>query len=82
MFQKHQRRTHRILKSDISSKANDSSDEIMSITAKPMDDVQTTTDESPKTNTNPPSTITVAEIDVDDIPIQFRVSFSMNIKYN
>jgi hypothetical protein len=54
----------------------------MSITAKPMDDVQTTTDESPKTNTNPPSTITVAEIDVDDIPIQFRVSFSMNIKYN
>jgi len=32
-------------------------------------------DESSTTNTNPPSAITIAEMDIDDLPIQFRVCF-------
>lgn len=47
-----------------------------------MDDIQTVVGESPTTSTNPPSTITIAEMDVDDIPIRFRVCiiFWKNIK--
>ena len=39
-----------------------------------MDETPELFDNSPLTNTNPPSGIAIAEIDTDDLPIQFRVS--------
>jgi hypothetical protein len=54
---------------------HDTLNEITAANAENMNDVPTAADESPINNTNPPSTITIAEMDIDDMPIQFRVCF-------
>lgn len=43
-----------------------------------MHDVQTQMADSPSNTTDPPSAITIAEMDTDDIPIQFRVCIKIN----
>ncbi len=79
-FQKHIRRAHpdqEII--SLSNEINNNSDQIDSASDKPTNQYHlsnenpTLTDESDTQNATTPPTITIAEMDTDDVPIRFRV---------
>ncbi|UJR13795.1 hypothetical protein I4U23_000805 [Adineta vaga] len=73
-IKKHEIRAHHERKSSISS-SNDINvipDPIEFNVDKPVDDIQPISNESLTNNTDPPSAITIAEMDIDDMPIEFR----------
>ncbi|CAF4099640.1 unnamed protein product [Rotaria socialis] len=72
-IRKHKRRTHHVTQSFSSSELNDDCNKTKFSANQPMDDIQLITSESSTNNTNPSSTITVAEMESYEIPILFPV---------
>ncbi|CAF3625381.1 unnamed protein product [Adineta steineri] len=75
-LKKHMRRTHHISDPPLS---NDLSDQHQSNIDKPIDEIQSTSNESFGNNIDPPSTITVTEMDFEDIQIDLDTTLDKSI---
>ncbi|CAF4761851.1 unnamed protein product, partial [Rotaria sp. Silwood2] len=72
---KHKRRTHHVTDNFSSNKLNDDLSSKNSINNETIYEIQPIASESSATTTNPPSAITLADLDTDEMPIRFRICF-------
>ncbi|CAF4224338.1 unnamed protein product, partial [Rotaria sordida] len=69
---KHQRRTHHVTEKSSSNELNNNLSPNKSISNENIYEIQPIASESSTHTTNPPSTITITELDTDEMPILFR----------
>ncbi|CAF4669833.1 unnamed protein product, partial [Rotaria sp. Silwood2] len=72
---KHKRRTHHVTDNFSSNKLNDDLSSKNSINNETIYEIQPIASESSATTTNPPSAITLADLDTDEMPIRFLDEF-------
>ncbi|CAF3992605.1 unnamed protein product [Rotaria sp. Silwood2] len=72
LFQKHKRRTHHVTDNFSSNKLNNDLSPKNSLNNESIYEIQPIASELSATTTNPPSAITVADLDTDEMPIRFR----------
>ncbi|CAF2760618.1 unnamed protein product [Rotaria sp. Silwood2] len=72
LFQKHKRRTHHVTDNFSSNKFNNDLSPKNSVNNESIYEIQPIASELSATTTNPPSAITVADLDTDEMPIRFR----------
>ncbi|CAF4518606.1 unnamed protein product, partial [Rotaria sp. Silwood2] len=66
---KHKRRTHHVTDNFSSNKINDNLSPKNSINNESIYEIQSRANELSATTTNPPSAITIADLDTDEMPI-------------
>ncbi|CAF4881526.1 unnamed protein product, partial [Rotaria sp. Silwood2] len=69
---KHQRCSHHVTDNFSSNKLNDDLSPKNSINNESIYEIQSIASKLSATTTNPPSAITIADLDTDEIPIRFR----------
>ncbi|CAF4751546.1 unnamed protein product, partial [Rotaria sp. Silwood2] len=69
---KHKRRTHHVIDNFSSNELNDDLSPKNSVNNESIYEIQPIASELSATTTNPPSAITVADLDTDEMPIRFR----------
>ncbi|CAF3984771.1 unnamed protein product [Rotaria sp. Silwood2] len=74
-IKKHKRRTHHVTDNFSSNGLHDDLSPKKSINNESIYEIQPIASESSATTTNPPSAITIADLDTDEMPIRFRVCF-------
>ncbi|CAF3447211.1 unnamed protein product [Rotaria sp. Silwood2] len=70
--EKHKRRTHHVTDNFSSNKLNNDLSPKNSVNNESIYEIQPIASELSATTTNPPSAITVADLDTDEMPIRFR----------
>ncbi|CAF3907940.1 unnamed protein product [Rotaria sordida] len=71
-IKKHQRRTHHVTEKSSSDELNNNLSSNKSINHENIYEIQPIASESSANTTNPPSTLTITELDTDEMPILFR----------
>ncbi|CAF4351016.1 unnamed protein product [Rotaria sp. Silwood2] len=81
-MQKHKRHTHHVTDNFSSNKLNNDLNPKNSIDNESIYEIQPIASELSATTTNPPSAITIADLDTDEMPIRFRRDTNKSIVFS